>query len=39
MNREEIKAYLENYDENRMRASLRTIQGKEDDPFAIQFER
>ena len=39
MNREEIKAYLENYDENRMRASLRTMQGKEDDPFVIQFER
>ena len=31
MTREEIKAYLENYDENRMRASLRVMQGKEDD--------
>lgn len=39
MTREEIKAYLENYDENRMRASLRVMQGKEDDPFAMQFER
>ena len=39
MTREEIKAYLENYDENRMRASLRVMQGMDDDPFVIQSKR
>ena len=39
MTREEIKAYLENYDENRMRASLRVMQGMDDDPFVIQYKR
>ena len=39
MTKEEIKAYLENYDENRMRASLRLMQGMNDDPFVIQSKR
>lgn len=39
MTREEIKAYLEKYDENRMRASLRVMQGMDDDPFVIQSKR
>lgn len=39
MAREEIKAYLENYDENRTRDSLRVMQGMDDGPFVIQSKR
>lgn len=39
MTKEEIKAYLEKYDENRMRARLREMQGMDDAPFVIQYKR
>ncbi len=39
MTKEEIKAYLEQYEENQMRARLRERHGKDDDPFVVRQNR
>ncbi len=39
MTKEEIKVYLEKYEENQMRTRLRERHGKDDDPFGVRHNR